>query len=639
MEENEITSPFVEDATATPEAEQPAAVQEPAPPKAPAPKRKNWFRRHTKLCVVLVILAIIAAVLAQQVRNAAKAASAAAAYQYVRTTTLKTTSLNDSVTVNGTVKSGDEANVSVADSAKTYKVATVNVEVGDTVQEGDVIATLDTTDLQKQIESAEQSYADTLQQAQTSYDRAVDDYNTSVVQHENNLIDLQAKIDDADKNLSDAQDALTTAKNNRDSAQSTYDSACSSYNTIKAAYDTASASISTFTDAVNAAANTQNDAISRVNSAIAAYNADPSEANQAAMNEANDALSAAQAAYQQAQNDLTNAQNSCSVTELGLYGFTSIQASLNSAEQTRSAAQSALTSAQNAVETAQNQIETCESQQKAAHDSYDQEKNYSTIKSKAQNVEDAKTKLDQAKRTPDNLTTLRDTLANCTLTATMSGTVTVLNATVGSVCGTTVATIQNTDALVVEVTIPSNDVPGLSIGMPCNITSDATGDEVIAGTLTQIDPVANDSGTFGAKVRVSGNAENLLIGIQAKVEIVKNSTSGVFTVPIDAVGTKDDGTQYVLRKTGGEGTDMTFEEVTVTTGDANDYYTVISGDDLAEGDVIRASADLTQGIVTDNSTDNSFGFAVEAGGGPDDDMGGGRGGDMGGGPAGGPGGN
>ena len=167
MEENEITSPFVEDAI-TPDA---GSTQ----PAAPAPKRKNWFRRHTKLCVALVILAVAAVIIGSQLRKRVAAASASADYQYVRTTTLKTTSLNDSVTVNGTVKSGDEASVTVADSAKTYKVATVNVEVGDTVQEGDVIATLDTTDLEKQIESAEQDYNDTLSQAQTSYDRAVDD--------------------------------------------------------------------------------------------------------------------------------------------------------------------------------------------------------------------------------------------------------------------------------------------------------------------------------------------------------------------------------------------------------------------------------------------------------------------------------
>lgn len=67
------------------------------------------------------------------------------------------------------------------------------------------------------------------------------------------------------------------------------------------------------------------------------------------------------------------------------------------------------------------------------------------------------------------------------------------------------------------------------------------------------------------------------------------------------MGTNDDGSTYVLRKTGGEGVDMTFEQVAVTEGDTNDYYVEITGDDLNEGDVIRATADLTQGIESGTS--------------------------------------
>lgn len=568
------------------------------------PRRKSWFKRHKKLTVLFLVIVAVAVVVVWRVRKAAVAASASASYQFVRTTTLHTGSLNDSVTVDGTVKSGEEATVTVDDAAKTYKVATVDVQVGDVVQEGDVIATLDTTTLEEQIQTAQQDYNDNLQAAQTSYDRAVDDYNTSVVQHENNLIDLQAKIDDADQKLSDAQDAVTNAKNSRDAAQSSYDAANASYNTIRQAYDTAQSSISSFTDAFNAAADAQNAALTALNDANAAYSADPSDANKAAVDAAQTALQTAQQGYNDAQKALEDAKNSCSVSEMGLYGFAAIEQALSNAEQTRNSAESALTQANNAVDTAETQVETCEQSVKAAHDSYDQEKNYSTIKTKAQSVEDAKTKLEDAKKTPDNLKTLQETLEKCTLTATMSGTVTALNATVGSVCTGTVATIQNTDALVVEITLAADDVPSLSTGMSCNITSDATGDTVIAGTLTQIDPVANDQGTFGGKVRVTGEADDLLIGIQARVEIVKNATDGVFTVPIDAVGTAEDGSSYVLRKTGGEGTDMTFEEVPVTTGESNDYYIIISGDSLAEGDVIRSSADLSEGIETADSSDS-----------------------------------
>lgn len=560
-----------------------------------------WFGKHKKLTALLLVVLIAAVLVLRAVLGGNKAAGST--YQFVRTSTLQKTSLTDSVSVNGTVKSGYEASVTVADSAKLYKVSEVKVAVGDTVKKGDVIATLDTSDLEKQIESAEESYGDTLKSAQTNYDRATADLETSTVQHENSLIDLQAKIDQADQNLQDAKDALTKAQENERKAQSTYDTTVSDYNTLKSAYDSASASISAYTQEKNDAATALNNALYAANQALSAQLADPdNDEKRQAAEDAQAKVTDAQNTYNEADQKLTEAQNSCSAPSLGLYGFTSIQTALTQADSTKTQAESALDSAKNAVDTANTQISTCEQQVKAAHDSYDQEKNYSNLLNKSQNVEDSATKLEQAQRTPDNLETLRSTLEDCTLTATMDGTITALNATVGSVCSGTVATIQNTDALVVDVTIPANSVPKLSTGMTCHITSDATGDAVIDGTLTQIDPVANDTGSFGAKVVVNGDADGLLIGISAKVEIVISEKDNVFIVPRDAVGTADDGSSYVLRKTGGEGVDMTFEQVTVTTGDTNDFYVEITGSDLQEGDVIRSSADLTQGIETSSDS-------------------------------------
>ena len=560
-----------------------------------------WFGKHKKLTALLLVVLIAAVLVLRAVLGGKKAAGTT--YQFVRTTTLQKTDLTDSVSVNGTVKSGYEASVTVADSAKLYKVNEVKVAVGDTVKKGDVIATLDTSDLEKQIESAKESYSDTLQSAQTSYERATADLETSTVQHENNLIDLQAKIEQADKSLQDAKDSLTTAQENERKAQGTYDSAVSDYNTLKSAYDSASASISAYTQEKNNAATALNSALSTANQALSAQLADPDNTEkQQAAEDAQAKVTEAQNTYNEADQKLTDAQNSCSAPSLGLYGFNSIESALKQADSTKTQAENALESAKNAVEAATKQIDTCEQQVKSAHDSYDQEKNYSNLLNKTQNVEDSATKLEQAQRTPDNLETLRSTLDDCTLTATMDGTITALDATVGSVCTGTVATIQNTDALVVEVTIPANSVPKISTGMTCRITSDATGDAIINGTLTQIDPVANDKGSFGAKVMVNGDDGGLLIGISAKVEIVVNEKNDVFTVPRDAVGTADDGSSYVLRQTGGEGVDMTFEEVPVTTGDTNDFYVEITGSDLNEGDVIRATADLTQGIETSDST-------------------------------------
>lgn len=626
---------------------------------APQPfKRKNWFARHKKLTVALAVVILAAAAILIRLLTRAVPASGTT-YQYVRTTTLTKTSLEDSVTVTGTVASGSEASVTVADNAKTYKVATVEVEVGDTVQAGDVICTLDTSDLEKQIDSAELSYSDTLQSAQTTYDRALESYEVAVVKHDNSLIDLQENIDKADENLTKAQENLDSAKSARDSAQNTVNSCQSTVDSLQSAYNAAQG-IASYVSSYDMAADALNSAAAALDSAYQSYTtaymnyagAADQEAAKAALQQAVSALQSAFDTYGSGTIDTTanasvSAANQRTVTGTIAPDVASINSQLSGidvtllvapasttlidtfnaaaqalvnqesaaasgtgmtyqqvvdtytqAQSQLSAAKTALTQAETAVTTAETQVESAETQVESAHDAYDNEKNSTTLTTAWQQVEDAETRLEQAKRTPDTLQTLRDTLEDCTLTATMSGTITELNATVGSACTGTVATIQNTDGLTVEVTISADDVADVKTGMECNITSDSTGDSVIKGTLSQIDPVANEQGTFGAKVTVDTADSGLLIGIQAQAEILKSVTDNVFVVPIDAVGTAEDGSSFVYRKTGGEGVDMTFEQVTVTTGDANDYYVEISGDDLAEGDVIRATADLTEGIET-----------------------------------------
>lgn len=572
-------------------------------------KSKNWFLRHKVLSIVLVVLLVIAVAVFFVVRNVMKNAEGLA-YTFVRTTTLEKTTLTDSVTVNGTVKAGQDASVTVADAAKLYKVATVNVKVGDAVKKGDVIATLDTTELLKQIEQAELSYSDTLKSAQTSYARAADDLTVEQVKHENTLIDLQANIDAADKRLAEAQE-------NQKKAQANYDAAKSDRDALAGEYSRVSAEVQAYTDQLKTAAAAQESALAEANNALAARTAAQTELEQAKSTygegsaeaiaaqqrltecetrytEANNAYTSAQSNYTTAATNLQNAQSGCSVPSRGLYGFAAIEAAFKQAD-------SLLTQYETALETAKKTTESAEKALKSAHDAYDNEKNYSSLKTRAQNVEDAATRLSQSARTPSTLETLRDTLNSCTLTATMDGTITSLNATVGSVCTGAVATIQNTDQLTVEVTIPANSVPNVSEGMACRITSDAASGQIIHGTLVRIDPVANEKGTFGATVSVNASDAGLLIGTQAKVEIVISEKSDVFIVPMDAVDINDDGSYYVLRCTGGEGIAMTFEQVPVAVGDSNDYYVEISGAELHVGDVIRSSTNLNEGIESSSA--------------------------------------
>ncbi len=261
-----------------------------------------------------------------------------------------------------------------------------------------------------------------------------------------------------------------------------------------------------------------------------------------------------------------------------------------------------------------------------------------TYKSAKQNVQQLKSNLSQMKSSlsqaktelenassSDTLEELKTELAKCTLTAGQSGTVTALNATVGSSAqnGNALATISNLDKLKVSITIEEAYINNATVGMSCYITSDAS-DETLNGTLTQIDPTASDSGSFGAEVTVDSQTDNLKVGMNATVQLLVSTKDGVYQVPIDAVGSDDSG-DYVYRKTSGEGTDMQFEKVYITKGESNDYYVEISSDSLADGDIIRSSADLTQGIESGEkkSSDTSsifsslFGSNKQGGGGGD----------------------
>ena len=462
-----------------------------------------WVKKHKKLTALLAVLLAVGIAIAG-VRGKARQAGGTA-YQYVRTTVLSKTTLSDSVSVNGTVKSGSSASVTAADAVKTYKVTAVNVAVGDTVRKGDIIATLDTADVEKQIANAELDSSDNRTSAEKSYTRSVEDQAADQASAQQELAKAQQEYDTL--GLNDYYSTMTTDgnadKTNREVVTDWY----TRYAEEIAGYE-------------NTLANLQ------------------IQLTQAQQSGETDRAEGLQGQIEDYQNRESIAKAQCSIPELGLQGFDAVKKCYESIQNYADALQKAQ-----------------ESYQKSATNA-------------ARNVDDAATKLAQSQREDDKLTSLQTALEECTLTATMDGTITALNATVGDVC-----------------------------------TSDATGDAVISGTLTRIDPVANDSGSFGATVTVNGQDSGLLIGISAKVEIVISEKDDVFTVPRDAVGTNEDGTTYVLRRTGGEGTDMTFEEVAVTEGDTNDYYVEITGDDLHEGDIIRATADLTQGI--ESSTDSA----------------------------------
>lgn len=517
----------------------------------------QFIAAHKKAAVALLLVAAIAAgVLVWRQRSAPRLPAGAnmGGQSYVRTLTLQKGTLDASISASGTVESSDVSNVT---TELKYTVKSVNVQVGDTVNEGDVICTLDTEDLEKSIAKMKESLAEAKEKALKNYQNA------------------QKSLSDAEKSVTEAYDAKEEKRSARDSAKSAYESAEAQVKSYQSAYDSANTALlsalseqdakqSAYNAAYNAAKDKYTQEGKSGNELEAAIQGDQTVIDAAA------AKKAAEEAYKAADENLQTAQGNLQ-TAKSATNYDARQAAY-------SQAQSAYEQAKATYEQAQKTAETAESSRDDALDAYN--------------------KAGES----DELEDLQQQLEKCTLKAETSGKVTAVNATVGSAVNGTAATIQNTEKLKVAISIAEYDIEKVKVGMKAIITSDVMDGEV-SGTLTQISPTASGGGSsssgFAAEVTVNNENSGLLVGTNAKVKIILSTTENVFTVPLDAIGTQEDGSSVVYVKTGEDADGQpTFEPVAVTVGATNDYYAEISGAELSEGMVVRAAADEKEAADT-----------------------------------------
>lgn len=504
--------------------------------------------RHKKAVIALALLVVAAAAAAFLLRGrfVRPVSLPAAGGSYVRTVTLQKGTLEDSISATGTVQSSDVSNVT---TDLKYTVKTVNVQVGDSVEEGDVICTLDTSELEESIRKLQESLADAKAEAQKQYEKA------------------QASLTEAEENVKSTYDDMKEAEDERDSAKSAYETAAAAVKSYQAEVDAANADLLTKLNARQAALDAYTAAGGTVDE-----NGDPvtSATSEAASTAADlsalaDALVKANGEYKSAEQTLKTAEANLQTAQ-SASNYTALSSAYNQAQ---TAYEQAKTTYENAIKTS----ETAEESRDTALENYN--------------------KAGES----DELEELQSQLEKCTLKAETSGKVTAVNATVGSAIEGAAATIQDTDSLKISITIAEYDIDSVSEGMHAVITSDVIDGE-INGTLTQISPTASGGGssssTFSAEVTVDDENSGLLIGTNAKVQIIQSTTEDVFTVPLDAIEEKEDGTSVIYVQSGEENGEPVFEQVQVVVGATNDYYAEVSGVDLEEGMIVRASASLEE---------------------------------------------
>ena len=437
----------------------------------------------------------------------------------------------------------------------TYPVAEIPVQVGDAVNEGDIICVLDTSDLEDELAKQQESLSDTVSTAQKNYDTALENYSSATEKLNTATAEYQT--------TGQALESARTAFQNVDSSVSAYQTA---YENALAAQQEAGAALNSDSGVVSAQA--------QVDSAKAALSAAQDEASkaqaQANLDAANAALSAAQA----------NAQSLSDAYNTATSNLQAAEAQLNTAKANCGweALQQAYSEADQAWLSAKSSYESAVENQKNAQT----------------NLENAQDQLDSAQDS-DEITELKEKIEDCTIKATQDGTVTELNVTVGAAANTgTIAVLRDTEHLKVSVIIDEDDIKQVAVGQSAIIQSDATGETEIEGTLTQLSQTATSSQDgstgFGAEITVDSENSGLLIGLSAKAEILLSEKENVYTVPYDAVTTDEDGNSIIYARTeeGGE-----FEKVPVTLGMETDYYVEISGEALYDGMEVQISTSDT----------------------------------------------
>ena len=141
---------------------------------------------------VVAVLLIVVLVLPSLLFRGMKPTSANA----TETVTLQRSNLTQSISVSGVVETAETTSIY---STLNYAVKEILVEVGDTVEAGDIIAVLDTANLENDVA-----------QAEINYNSAVRNLSNSVTNAQNSLASAQITLEQREIAVANAEKDLAT---------------------------------------------------------------------------------------------------------------------------------------------------------------------------------------------------------------------------------------------------------------------------------------------------------------------------------------------------------------------------------------------------------------------------------------------
>ena len=203
-------------------------------------------------------------------------------------------------------------------------------------------------------------------------------------------------------------------------------------------------------------------------------------------------------------------------------------------------------------------------------------------------------------------------LQDAQVVATVDGTVTNVNAVVGIQASGALFVIQDLGNLIVNASVDETDVAKVKVGQKAQITTDASGSDIIDAQVVSVEPVSSTASaststtstsngkaststsstgnttssdvSFTVKVQLTGKNDKVKVGMNSVVNIITDEKNDIYSVPYGAVINNNGQNEvYAAVEQGGK---YIVKEIPVTKGIESNANVEIDGPDLSDGMII-----------------------------------------------------
>lgn len=599
-----------------------------------------------KIIIPVSIIAGIAAI------GAAVAAlsSSASSVSYAETSEIQLKTLENTISVGGTVQSAESRKVY---SKLIYPVETVSVSVGDSVKKGDVLCTINTDDLQQQILQQQASVESSginsdynLSEAEERYTEALEKYQNG----ENSVIvSAQKGIDQAEKALEDAKRQeklgvnsslpvnIQSAEANVESAKTNYDNAVKAYNKAVSELEpenypanvrTTAESIDEYKEYLSIVENKMYNR--ELEAAYAKYNAAKGDYTTAKEDVSNgtatgnlEELQEAYAAAKQEYETLKNKYDEDNLKKQIETAENQLESLIEGLEAARDSAEISMENAKMAYDKAVTDLENIKNQSSDTEESYgiavkNAEDALETAKKDYENaVKQVESELSSLKKQAEQqrtisglndpqviiLQNLKDKLEYAVITAPCDGIITSVRAEEGLIAEGPLFVIEDLDDLRISSYVGEYDITYVNEGMNAAIRCDALDGAEYSGKVITVSPTsdasaANTGVNYKIETEVDGEDGKLRVGMSAKVDIVSERKENVLTITYDSLTADENGNDAVYIAEKGDDGIWRARLIPVQIGLETDYEIEVISSELKEGMlVLTDTALLSDGAV------------------------------------------